>query len=138
MHLYNHKVQYYETDKMGITHHSNYIRWMEESRVSFLSSIGLEYDDLEKRGVISPVIGVSCRYRKPTYFNEDITIEVSIKDYSGIKLIFNYVMKNKKDEVVLTGESEHCFISDKGHIIIPKSAFPDIDEILVKNVEKPE
>ena len=136
MHLYNHKVQYYETDKMGITHHSNYIRWMEESRVSFLSSIGLEYDDLEKRGVISPVIGVSCRYRKPTYFNEDITIEVSIKDYSGIKLIFNYVMKNKKDEVVLTGESEHCFISDKGHIIIPKSAFPDIDEILVKNVEK--
>ena len=138
MHLYNHKVQYYETDKMGITHHSNYIRWMEESRVSFLSSIGLEYDDLEKRGVISPVIGVSCRYRKPTYFNEDITIEVSIKDYSGVKLIFNYVMKNKKDEVVLTGESEHCFISDKGHIIIPKSAFPDIDEILVKNVEKPE
>ena len=136
MHIYTHKVQYYETDKMGITHHSNYIRWMEESRVSFLSSIGLEYDDLEKRGVISPVIGVSCRYRKPTYFNEDITIEVSIKDYSGIKLIFNYVMKNKKDEVVLTGESEHCFISDKGHIIIPKSAFPDIDEILVKNVEK--
>ena len=136
MHLYNHKVQYYETDKMGITHHSNYIRWMEESRVSFLSSIGLEYDDLEKRGVISPVIGVSCRYRKPTHFNEDITIEVSIEDYSGVKLVFNYIMKNKKDEVVLTGESEHCFISDKGHIIIPKSAFPDIDEILVKNVEK--
>ena len=136
MHLYNHKVQYYETDKMGITHHSNYIRWMEESRVSFLSSIGLEYDDLEKRGVISPVIGVSCRYRKPTHLNEDITIEVSIEDYSGVKLVFNYIMKNKKDEVVLTGESEHCFISDKGHIIIPKSAFPDIDEILVKNVEK--
>ena len=138
MHLYNHKVQYYETDKMGITHHSNYIRWMEESRVSYLSSIGLEYDDLEKRGVISPVIGISCRYRKPTYFNEDITIEVSIKDYSGVKLIFNYVMKNKNNEVVLTGESEHCFVSDKGHIIIPKSVFPDIDEILMKNVEKAE
>ena len=138
MHLYNHKVQYYETDKMGITHHSNYIRWMEESRVSYLSSIGLEYDDLEKRGVISPVIGISCRYKKPTYFNEDITIEVSIKDYSGVKLIFNYVMKNKNNEVVLTGESEHCFVSDKGHIIIPKSVFPDIDEILMKNVEKAE
>ena len=39
MHLYNHKVQYYETDKMGIVHHSNYIRWMEESRISFLESI---------------------------------------------------------------------------------------------------
>ena len=38
---YNHTVQYYETDKMGITHHSNYIRWMEEARVDFLKQIGL-------------------------------------------------------------------------------------------------
>ena len=136
MHIYTHKVQYYETDKMGITHHSNYIRWMEESRVSYLASIGLDYSTLEKRGVISPVIGISCRYKKPTYFNDDIDIEVSIKEYSGIKLIFNYTMKNKNNETVLTGESEHCFISDKGHIIIPKSVYPDIDEIIVKNINK--
>ncbi len=135
MHLYNHKVQYYETDKMGIVHHSNYIRWMEESRISFLESIGLDYSTLEKRGVISPVIGVNVRYRKPTYFGEEISIEVSIKEYSGIKLIFDYTMKNKDNQVVLTGESEHCFVSDKGHIIIPKTAFPDLDEILLKHVE---
>jgi len=135
MHLYNHKVQYYETDKMGIVHHSNYIRWMEESRISFLESIGLDYSTLENRGVISPVIGVNVRYRKPTYFGEEISIEVSIKEYTGIKLIFNYTMKNKDNQVVLTGESEHCFVSDKGHIIIPKTAFPDLDEILLKYVE---
>ena len=135
MHLYNHKVQYYETDKMGIVHHSNYIRWMEESRISFLESIGLDYSTLEKRGVISPVIGVNVRYRKPTYFGEEISIEVSIKEYTGIKLIFSYTMKNKDNQVVLTGESEHCFVSDKGHIIIPKTAFPDLDEILLRHVE---
>ena len=135
MHLYNHKVQYYETDKMGIVHHSNYIRWMEESRISFLEGIGLDYSTLEKRGVISPVIGVNVRYRKPTYFGEEISIEVSIKEYTGIKLIFKYTMKNKDNQVVLTGESEHCFVSDKGHIIIPKTAFPDLDEILLKHVE---
>ena len=135
MHLYNHKVQYYETDKMGIVHHSNYIRWMEESRISFLESIGLDYSTLEKRGVISPVIGVNVRYRKPTYFGEEISIEVSIKEYTGIKLIFKYTMKNKDNQVVLTGESEHCFVSDKGHIIIPKTAFPDLDQILLKHVE---
>ena len=135
MHLYNHKVQYYETDKMGIVHHSNYIRWMEESRISFLMSIGLDYSTLEKRGVISPVIGVNVRYRKPTYFGEEISIEVSIKEYTGIKLIFMYTMKNKDNQVVLTGESEHCFVSDKGHIIIPKTAFPDLDEILLIHVE---
>lgn len=135
MHKYVHKVQYYETDKMGITHHSNYIRWMEEARVSFLESIGLDYPTLEKRGVISPVIGVSCKYKKPTYFNDDITIEVSIKEYSGIKLIFNYDMKNKDGVIVLTGESEHCFISKEGHIVIPKTLYSDIDEVIQRNVE---
>ena len=44
---YTHKVNYYETDKMGITHHSNYIRWMEEARIDFLESIGFGYDKLE-------------------------------------------------------------------------------------------
>ena len=52
---YNHTVQYYETDKMGITHHSNYIRWMEEARVDFLKQIGWDYDKLEEIGVISPL-----------------------------------------------------------------------------------
>ena len=48
MKLYEHKVQYYETDKMGIVHHSNYIRWMEEARIDFLSQIGWDYKKLEE------------------------------------------------------------------------------------------
>ena len=58
---YRHTVQYYETDKMGITHHSNYIRWMEEARVDFLAQIGWDYAMLEEMGVISPVIGIECK-----------------------------------------------------------------------------
>ena len=53
---YVHTVQYYETDKMGITHHSNYIRWMEEARVDFLSQIGWEFAKLEAMGIVSPVL----------------------------------------------------------------------------------
>ena len=60
--MYTHKVQYYETDKMGITHHSNYIRWMEEARIDFLEKSGFSYDKLEKDGIISPVISV-CKLR---------------------------------------------------------------------------
>lgn len=58
---YVHTVQYYETDKMGITHHSNYIRWMEEARTAFLAEKGWPYDRLEKDGVFSPVVSVNCR-----------------------------------------------------------------------------
>ena len=61
MSLYQHEVQYYETDRMGITHHSNYIRWMEEARVTFLKEIGWDYAKLEEMGIISPVIDVQCQ-----------------------------------------------------------------------------
>ena len=56
--MYQHKIQYYETDKMLVTHHSNYIRWMEEARVDFLDRIGWSYMKLEELGIISPVISV--------------------------------------------------------------------------------
>ena len=52
--IFQHKVQYYETDRMGITHHSNYVRWMEEARVHFLEQIGWGYDRLESSGILSP------------------------------------------------------------------------------------
>ena len=73
--MYTHKVQYYETDKMGITHHSNYIRWMEEARIDFLEKSGFSYDKLEKDGIISPVVSVECSYKKTTTFSDEISIE---------------------------------------------------------------
>lgn len=135
MYSYEHQVQYYETDKMGVTHHSNYIRWMEESRVGYLASIGLDYALLEQRGLISPVIGLNnCKYKKPTTFGDTVKVEVYIKEYNGIKIIFSYTMKNKEDAVVFVGESEHCFLSPQGKMIILKSVFPDLDEILASKV----
>ena len=60
---YIHKVQYYETDKMGITHHSNYIRWMEEARVDFMEQIGWGYDKMED----CEIGRASCRERVCLY-----------------------------------------------------------------------
>ena len=78
MEKYIHKVNYYETDKMGITHHSNYIRWMEEARIDFLEQIGLGYKKLEEDGIISPVIHVECDYKLPTTFDDKIEIDVAV------------------------------------------------------------
>jgi len=96
MQKYIHKVNYYETDKMGITHHSNYIRWMEEARIYFLESIGFGYDKLESDGIISPVIGINCEYKDTTTFNDEIAIDVLIKEFKGVRLIIEYKMENIK------------------------------------------
>ena len=85
MRPYEHKVQYYETDKMGIVHHSNYIRWMEEARVDFLEQIGWGMDRLEALGMVSPVTAVECKYKVSTKFPERIRIEVGIEEFRGVK-----------------------------------------------------
>ena len=72
MESYKHKVNYYETDKMGITHHSNYIRFMEEARVYFLEQIGWGYDKFEEKGIISPVVSVTCNYKHTSTFTDEI------------------------------------------------------------------
>ena len=86
MYEYKHTVHYYETDRMGFTHHSNYIRWMEEARISFMDHIGWNYQRFEDEGIISPVTAVECKYRKTTTFPEIVTIEVSVEEFRSIKL----------------------------------------------------
>ncbi|MBQ7335555.1 MAG: acyl-CoA thioesterase, partial [Clostridia bacterium] len=105
MNDYIHKVNYYETDKMGITHHSNYIRWMEEARVDYLEQIGMGYAKLEKDGIVSPVIGVECQYKRPTTFGDEIRIHVEIAEFKRIELIIAYTITNHQTgDLVLTGQ----------------------------------
>ena len=128
---YIHKVCYYETDKMGVTHHSNYIRWMEEARVEFLDKIGFGYKKLEEDGIISPVIGVECEYKSPTTFNDLVEIKVGVEEFEGVKLVIKYIMTNlNSKEIVLKGITKHCFLSKDNKPIILKKAFPKLDKKL--------
>lgn len=107
MENYFHKVKYYETDKMGVTHHSNYIRWMEEARIYFLDQIGFGYAKLEKDGIISPVIGVECDYKTFTTFDETIEIKVEIEEFKGVKLIIKYTMfKTENQRISFRGKNK--------------------------------
>ncbi|MCR5546318.1 MAG: acyl-CoA thioesterase [Lachnospiraceae bacterium] len=122
---YIHHVQYYETDKMGITHHSNYIRWMEEARIDFLNQINWPMTKLEEMGLISPVINVNCDYKKTTTFSDTVSIMVSVTEFKGVKLHLAYVMKNENDELVCKGTSSHAFLDMEGRPIKMKKDYPE-------------
>lgn len=131
MSKYIHKVNYYETDKMGITHHSNYIRFMEEARMNFLSEIGYPMTRLENEGITSPVVSVNCEYKHTTTYSDEIEIEVCVAEYTGVRLTLAYVMKNRANDVlVATATSVHCFINKDGTPIALKKYFPDLDFVL--------
>ena len=126
---YEHKVQYYETDKMGIVHHSNYIRWMEEARIDFLDQIGWNYKVMEDNGIISPVTSVESKYKQNTSFGDVISIEVGVEEFKGIRLKLRYVMK-KGDVVVNEATSEHCFLDMDGKVLNIKKVKPEFYEAL--------
>lgn len=131
MHSYIHNVKYYETDKMGITHHSNYVRWMEEARMDFLKSLGYGMRRLESEGITSPVVSVECNYKHTTTFDDNIKIEVTLEEYTGVKLSMSYTMLNvETGTVVLTARSSHCFINKDGRPIAVSRKCPEFDKIL--------
>lgn len=132
---YMHTVQYYETDRMGITHHSNYIRWMEEARVDFLSQIGWDYARLEDMGIISPVINVNCDYKKTTTFADKVYIKVTVKEFKGVKLFLSYEMKNEDGVVVCTATSSHAFLTKEGKPIRVQKEYPDFYKTLSELAE---
>ena len=106
MYSYKHKIKYYETDKMGVTHHSNYIRFMEEARTDFLISHGFDYAKLEEMGIISPVVSIECKYKATTTYPDEIEIFVTIEEVKAAKIRFNYIMK-KADGTEMGHHFEH-------------------------------
>ncbi|MFQ9014244.1 MAG: acyl-CoA thioesterase [Lacrimispora saccharolytica] len=131
MEPYLHHVQYYETDRMGITHHSNYIRWMEEARVAFLEELGWGYEKLENMGIVSPVTQAACEFKKPTTFSDVVEITVEVREYRGVRLLLSYRMVNERTkELVAEGTSGHCFLNREGQVMILKKEHPEFDKIL--------
>lgn len=110
---YLHKVNYYETDAMGVTHHSNYVRWMEEARVEFMNNFGYSYKKLESVGISSPVLGYSCDIKKSTCFDDIVEIYPKIVEYNSVRLKIKYIMK-MNNIIIAEGETKHCFINSKG------------------------
>lgn len=136
MEIYKHTVQYYETDKMGITHHSNYVRWMEEARVDYLDKIGWNFAKLESMGIVSPVTGLSVSYKAPSTFSDVVTIETSISEFKGVKLKLRYIMKNDEGKTICEANSEHVFMNLEGGFIRFKKEYPELYESFTNLVEE--
>ena len=137
MYEYRRRVHYHETDKMGITHHANYIKWMEEARIAFLDTIGYGYARLEQDGLISPVVEVKCRYKRPTTFDDTVLVQVWVEEFKGVRLTIGYRMTNAATgEVVLTGRTLHCFTNAEGRPVMLRRQFPQFAEVLTALAEE--
>lgn len=128
-----HQVQYYETDQMGIVHHSNYIRWFEEARLDFLEQAGLPYALLEQSGIIIPVLEAAAQYKSSVRFGEVVSIHLNLQKFNGLKACFSYeITELNSKRLCTTGTTAHCFLNQQRQLINLKKAEPGVYEKLIE------
>ncbi|MBL7544269.1 MAG: acyl-CoA thioesterase [Bdellovibrionaceae bacterium] len=102
---YQHRVQFYETDTMGVVHHSNYLRFCEEARVAWAHSAGLiDYQKPESASHFA-VLETRVRHLRPAFFGDSLVVFLQVK-LEGIRIFFQYKIQNK-DDVLVLAETTH-------------------------------
>lgn len=127
------QVRYGETDQMGVVYHANYIIWFELGRTELINSLGLSYVEMEKKGIISPVIDVKASYKKPVRYGDKVKVKTMLKKYDGVRVTYDYEIINGENEVCVTGESVHiCVLKDRFRPIAIRKHLPEWHEAYEK------
>jgi len=99
------RVRYAETDQMGVVYHSNFFPYFESARAESIRELGFTYADMEKSGVIMPVVVVHCRYLRPARYDDLLTIKTMLKELPvHHKIEFHHEVFNVKDKLLAVGK----------------------------------
>jgi acyl-CoA thioester hydrolase len=136
MYEYSRAVYYYETDKMGVVHHSNYVRWMEEARDFFFNEADLAYTVTESYGVMCPVTDISVKFKHFAAYGDVFTVRVSMTKYTGVRFRMAYSIINQDGTVLAEGESGHGFIDSNYKPVALSRRIPQRHELMLKLMEE--
>ena len=132
MYEYMRPVYYYETDKMGVVHHSNYIRWLEEARNFYFNDVNLAYFETESCGVMCPVTDFSMKFKHFAKFGDSFTVRLKMTKYTGVRFRMEYTVINQNGEVLIEAESGHAFIGTNFRPVSLARAIPHRHELMKK------
>jgi acyl-CoA thioester hydrolase len=118
------RVRYAETDQMGFVYYGNYAIYFEVARVELLRSIGFSYKKLEGEGVLLPVIDFTIKYKKPAFYDDNLTIKTTVRELPSAKIRFHYETVNEKDELLNIAETTLVFVNkNTGRLTSPPDDF---------------
>lgn len=137
---YKRRVKYYETDRMGVVHHSNYLRILEDARMEWLRDNLMCYDSLEKSGIIIPAVSATGDFLSYLHYDEPFKVSVELIEFKGVKMTFQYEVINLNNGITCyKGASSHFFAIDGSYKPYTKfrREHPDLYEkmcnLLIKN-----
>ena len=113
--MYSHEIQlrvrYADTDQMGYVYYGNYAAYYEVARVESFRQLGYAYKQLEKTGVMMPVLELKCNYILPAKYDDLLTIKVTIPEFPKVKIRYLYEIRNEQESVLNQGETTLAFIN---------------------------
>jgi acyl-CoA thioester hydrolase len=105
------RVRYAETDQMGVVYHGNYAQYFEVGRVEAIRSLGFSYKDLEKMGVIMPIVELTSKFLRPAHYDDLLTIKTMLKELpNNHKIEFYQEVYNQHDKLLTLGKVVLYFI----------------------------
>lgn len=105
------RVRYSETDQMGYVYYGNYASYFEVARVDMLRSIGLSYKGIEESGIMMPVLELKCKYIKPAFYDDLLTVKVIISEIPKTRILINYEVSNESGTLINLGETTLVFVN---------------------------
>ena len=118
------RVKFFDTDTMGVVHHSNYIRWFETGRVEFLRALNLSLNEMMNDGIVFPIIEVNAKFHSPARFDDVLEIETTALELTRAKMKFSYAIRRQGDEKILAdGSSTNVFTHDGKICRLPEKFF---------------
>jgi len=105
------RVRYGETDPMKYVYYGNYAEYFEVARVELFRSLGMSYDEIEKRGIFLPVSEYKIKYLKPALYDQLLEIRTFVRKIPGIRIEFEYEIYNEEN-VKITEASTTLFFLD--------------------------
>ncbi len=125
------RVRYAETDPMKYVYYGNYAAYLEVARVELFRTIGMSYDDIEKKGIWLPVSEFKIKYLKPALYDQPLEIHTFIRQIPGVRIVFEYEIYNEAKEKITEAETTLFFLDSKDNKIIRCPQF--LMELIMKN-----
>jgi len=107
------RIRYGETDQMGVVHHGNYALYLEMGRTEWLRTLGVSYSQMEREGVMLPVISMALNYKKSAYYDDVVKVKTQLKKTPSVKIEFEYEITNEAGEILVQANTVLAFINMK-------------------------
>jgi acyl-CoA thioester hydrolase len=128
------RVNYSETDQMGVVYHARYLVWLDVARTEHLRQCGMSYRELEASGLRLAVSEVAIRYRQAARYDDPIRIRCWVRELASRKVEFGYAVEQAEDARLLATATTSLLALDSTMAL---SRLPDRVRDVLREVTDP-